>query len=65
MQTYWSEEDHSFIAIVHELPGCMADGQTQHEALANIQEIIKEWIEVASEEKREIPKSGEERKAVA
>ena len=53
---YWSYEDNAFIAEVPELPGCMADGQTYHDAIANVETIISEWIETAKEEGREIPK---------
>ena len=52
---YWSEEDKAFIAEVPELPGCVADGRTYREALANVQVIIKEWIETAKELGRPIP----------
>jgi predicted RNase H-like HicB family nuclease len=52
---YWSEEDQAFIAEVPELPGCMADGGTQAEALENVDTIIDEWIETAKSLKRKIP----------
>ncbi len=52
---YWSEEDKAFIAEVPELPGCVADGRTYREALANVQVIIKEWIATAKELGRPIP----------
>ncbi len=52
---YWSAEDQSFVAEVPELPGCMADGATYQEALANVQVIINEWIETAKELGRAIP----------
>ena len=52
---YWSEEDGAFVAEVPELPGCMADGQTYQEALSNAEQIIREWIETATEEGRLIP----------
>jgi predicted RNase H-like HicB family nuclease len=52
---YWSEEDEAFIAEVPELPGCMADGATYQEALANVEQIAQEWIETARELGREIP----------
>ena len=52
----WSTEDEAYLASIPELPGCLADGKTQEDALKNIAEIAKEWIEVATEEKREIPR---------
>jgi len=52
---YWSDEDESFVAEVPELAGCMADGATQQEALANAEAVIQEWIETARELGREIP----------
>ncbi len=52
---YWSEEDQGYIAEVPELPGCAADGQTYKQALANVEVIIREWIETAKELKRPIP----------
>lgn len=52
---YWSNEDNSFVAEVPELAGCMVDGATYQEALANAQVIINEWIETARELGRPIP----------
>ncbi len=52
---FWSKEDDAFLAEVPELPGCMADGKTYREALANAEKIIEEWIEIAKEEGRSIP----------
>ena len=52
---YWSNEDNAFIAEVPELAGCMADGSTYQEALANAQIVINEWIETARELGRPIP----------
>jgi len=52
---YWSEEDQAYIAQVPELPGCAADGPTYEQALANVEVIIREWIETAKELKRPIP----------
>ncbi|MCF2500663.1 type II toxin-antitoxin system HicB family antitoxin [Dyadobacter chenhuakuii] len=53
---YWSEEDNTFVVEVPELPGCMADGSTQNEALLNVQIVIDQWIETAKALGREIPK---------
>ncbi|HYT49550.1 MAG TPA: type II toxin-antitoxin system HicB family antitoxin [Pyrinomonadaceae bacterium] len=52
---YWSEDDSACVAEVPELPGCMADGATYQEALANAELIICEWIETAKELGRPIP----------
>jgi len=52
---YWSQEDQTFIADVPELPGCMADGKTYQEALANIEVVIQEWIDTATDLNRPIP----------
>lgn len=52
---YWSEEGKRYIAEVPELSGCMADGATYQEALANAEVIINEWIETAREIGRPIP----------
>ena len=52
---YWSKDDQAFIAEVPELPGCAADGATYQEALANVENVIQEWIETAKELGRPIP----------
>jgi predicted RNase H-like HicB family nuclease len=52
---YWSEEDQAFIAEVPELPGCAADGRTYREALANVERVIAEWIQTATELGRPVP----------
>lgn len=52
---YWSVDDNAFIVEVPELPGCMADGETVEQAVANSEAVIKEWIEVAKERGQEIP----------
>jgi predicted RNase H-like HicB family nuclease len=52
---YWSDADSSYIAEVPELPGCMADGKTYAEAVANAETIIAEWLETARSLGRAIP----------
>jgi predicted RNase H-like HicB family nuclease len=54
-RVYWSNEDQAFIAEVPELPGCTADGATYQEAIANVEIVIQEWIETATELGRPIP----------
>ena len=53
---YWSVQDDSFIVEVPELAGCMADGQTYEEAIANARLTIIDWIETAIKLGRDIPK---------
>ena len=52
---YWSHDDDAYIAEVPELAGCMADGSTASEAVKNVEEVIQEWIETATELGRPIP----------
>ena len=52
---YWSKEDQAFLVEVPELPGCMADGATYEEAVANAQIVIAEWMETAEALGRSIP----------
>ena len=51
----YSKEDNCYITFVPSLPGCMADGKSIDEAVANTQVIISEWLETAVENGREIP----------
>jgi len=52
---YWSDDDGAFIAEVPELPGCVADGRTRQEAVANAEIVISEWLETARELGRPVP----------
>lgn len=52
---FWSADDEAFVADVPELPGCMAHGTTQEEALRNAQQAMSGWIEVAHELGRPVP----------
>jgi predicted RNase H-like HicB family nuclease len=52
---YWSKDDDSFVVEVPELPGCVSDGQTYAEAVANAETVINEWIETARQLGRPIP----------
>ena len=52
---FWSAEDNAFVAEVPELPGCMADGNSHQEALANAERVIQEWIDTARELGKAVP----------
>jgi predicted RNase H-like HicB family nuclease len=42
-------EDGYVIAECRALPGCVSQGETHEEALANIREAIEGWLEVQQE----------------
>jgi len=56
IEIFYSEEDEGYIAVVPELPGCSAFGETEEGALKEIKVAIELWIEAAKKEGREIPK---------
>lgn len=49
------EGNGSFVAEILEFPGCLAQGDTAQEALANLERAAKGWIEAALEQGQEIP----------
>ena len=52
-----SEDDGGgYLATVPELPGCMSDGATRAEALANIEDAITTWLHCARKHGDPIPK---------
>lgn len=53
---FWSDEDGGFIALALDLPGCSAFGDTQSEALAQLQEATEAWVEAAQSAGNPIPK---------
>ncbi|CAM4060333.1 type II toxin-antitoxin system HicB family antitoxin [Saccharibacillus endophyticus] len=55
IQALTLEDGGGFLATVPSLPGCMSDGETPVEALENVQDAIKAWIETAQELGRSIP----------
>ncbi len=62
---YWSNEDDSFVAEAPELPGCMAHGGTQEEALEQINQAVGLWLETAREFGDPIPEPKGERLMLA
>lgn len=46
---FYSNEDTAFVAEVPELPGCMAHGASNEEALKNANEAIALWLKTARE----------------
>ncbi len=49
------EDGGGLVARAPDLPGCMSDGATPEEALANIQDAVHSWLDEAKALGREIP----------
>lgn len=47
--TIFRDEDGVFIAECPSIPGCVSQGKTEQEAETNIQDAIKECLEVRAE----------------
>ena len=56
IEIFFSEEDEGFIAVVPELPGCSAFGETEEKALDEVKIAIELWLETAEKEGRQIPR---------
>lgn len=54
------DEDEVFTAECPTLPGCVSQGQTRSEVLANIQDAIKGYLESLKKHDEPIPPSIEE-----
>lgn len=52
---YWDNDDRIFVAEVPDLPGCMAHGSSQVEAVQHINEAIDLWLRTAKEFGEVIP----------
>jgi predicted RNase H-like HicB family nuclease len=49
------DEDGVFVAQVPSLPGCVSQGQTRADAIANVQEAIAGYLESLSDRNEAIP----------
>ena len=55
VEVFWSEEDEGYIALVPDLSGCSAWGETEEQALHEVQEASKAWIKAATKVGHVIP----------
>jgi len=55
IEIFYSEDDEGYIAVVPELPGCSAFGETEERALQEIKTAIDLWLSTARDMGREIP----------
>lgn len=55
LNLFWSDEDACWIADAPDLQFCTSHGTSPSEALANVQEAIAGWLQVALESGIQIP----------
>jgi antitoxin HicB len=53
------EEGGGWLIVFPDLPGCMSDGETPEEAIANGRDAVSAWMKAAKEAGREISRPGE------
>lgn len=51
-----SEEGGGYLVEYPDIPGCMSDGETIEEAIANAREALRDCMEVFKESGRKVPK---------
>ncbi len=55
VQVFWSDEDNGYVAVVPDLPGCSAFGDTAEEALRESEDAIAAWLQAAKAAGNAIP----------
>lgn len=55
IKVFYSEEDKGFIAVIPDLPGCSAFGETEEEAIKQARIAQELWVKTAKKEGRKIP----------
>jgi len=55
IEVFWNDEDEAYIAVVPDLPGCSAVGDSEEEALNEAQDAMAAWLQAAKKAGREIP----------
>ncbi|MCK4491468.1 MAG: type II toxin-antitoxin system HicB family antitoxin [Candidatus Altiarchaeales archaeon] len=58
IEIFYSEGDEGYIAVVPELPGCSAFGETEEDALKEVKVAMELWLDTAKNEGRRIPQPG-------
>lgn len=54
-QVFWSDEDEGYIAVAPDLPGSSAFGESEQEALAELDNVIPAWIAAARKAGNPVP----------
>ena len=45
--TFYPEDEGGYTVIIQDLPGCISEGETLEEAMTNILDAKKSWLETA------------------
>lgn len=53
------DEGGGWLITYPDLPGCMSDGETPEEAIANGRDALAAWLKAAEESGREVPRPGD------
>ena len=61
VEIFWSDEDHGYIAIAPDLPGCSAWGASPEDALREVQSAADAWLEATRSMGRPAPEPSHER----
>ena len=51
----YQDEDGRWVAECPSIPGCVSDGETREESIANVKEAIEACIDALKEEGRPVP----------
>ena len=54
-----ADEGGGWLIMFPDLPGCMSDGESPEEAVANGRDALAAWIAAARQAGREVPRPGE------
>ncbi|MDQ3274768.1 MAG: type II toxin-antitoxin system HicB family antitoxin [Actinomycetota bacterium] len=55
IEVAWSADDQVWVADVPDLPFCTAHGPTPHEAVAEVEQAVDAWLQVAQDLGRPAP----------
>jgi len=55
IELFWSSEDGGFIAVAPDLPGCSAFGETVADALREIEDAMRSWLQACQAMGRPLP----------
>lgn len=55
IEIFYSEKDDRYLAVVPELMGCSAFGETEEKALEEVKTAMELWLKAAEKKGKEVP----------